>query len=122
MLLMRIRRVRRWVALGVVTGFAIYLHERSPDDASVRTPMIARSASVPAVRRAALHPPVEDEATAFEPPVLEPPVLEPPILEEVRRIGEASSALDALPEPDRVWVLGSASAAFAVGQISQEML
>ena len=112
--------MRRYVALGVVAAFAIYLHERSGDDAPIQAPPTARPQSAPA-RGAELTAVVEDDATdAWESAM--PGDLETPIPEDVRRIGDASSALAALPEPDRVWVLERASTAFAVGQISQGLL
>lgn len=45
-----------------------------------------------------------------------------PVTEEVRRIGARAMGLAALPEPDRGWVLGRASKALAVGQVSRELL
>lgn len=108
---MRMRRLRRFAALGVVAAFAIYLHQRSgEDDAPAPVSPIARSPSAPA-RGPEIPASVDDEAT-----------VEPPILEDVRRIGEGSSALAALPEPDRIWVLERASTALAVGQISRDVL
>ena len=120
MFLMRMRRLRRCAALGVVAAFAIYLHETSGDDPPVQAPPVATPRSAPA-SGTEIPVLVEDDAIAASEGAV-PGDLDTPILDDVRRIGEASSALAALPEPDRAWVLERASTAFAVGQISQDVL
>jgi len=107
---------------GIAAALSISLLVRGSDDPPMREagpPSV--SAATSAVPAHAVKQPDDDATDAWHSAMRggSEPL---PIADEVRRMGARSTGLAALPEPDRGWVLGRASKALAVGQVSRELL
>jgi len=115
--------VRLGVAVaGSAAIFFIYLCVSASDEPpmSEAGPPAVRAATS-AVSAPAVEQPADDTAAPWHSAMRSG--AEPlRIADEVRQMGARSSGLAALPQPDRDWVLGRASKALAVGQVSRELL
>jgi hypothetical protein len=111
-----------FAVVGIAAPFAIYLMVKASGDPPVRE---ARPPSVSAgtfaVPAQADKQPADDATDAWR-SAMRIQAVAGGIADEVRRMGARSAGLAALPESDRGWVLGRASKALAVGQVSRELL
>ena len=111
-----------FAVVGIAAAFAIHLRVSGRDDPPAREagpPSV--SAGTSAMPAHAIEQPADDATEAWHSAMRSRSELLP-IADEVRRMGARSKELAALPEPDRGWVLGRASKALAVGQVSRELL
>jgi hypothetical protein len=110
-----------FAVVGISAAFAIYQLVRGSDDPVRKAGPPSVSAGVSAVPAHAVTQPADDATDAWH-SAMRIQAVAGGIADEVRRMGERSTGLAALPEPDRGWVLGRASKALAVGQVSRELL
>jgi hypothetical protein len=111
-----------FAVVGIAAAFPVYLLVKGSGDPPVSeagSPSV--SAGTSAVPAQADKPPAGDATNAWR-SAMRIQAGAGAIADEVRRMGARSTGLAALPEPDRGWVLGRASKALAVGQVSRELL
>ncbi|HZJ66035.1 MAG TPA: hypothetical protein VFD36_21160 [Kofleriaceae bacterium] len=107
---------------GIAAAFAIYMRAKGGGDPPERNAALPPVSAIPSAAPArAIEPPADDATEAWR-SAMRSGAEPSPIAEEVRATGARSSRLAGLPEPDRGWVLGRASKALAVGQVSRELL